>query len=144
MANNAIDMSKLKKVLRLFRNGSMSNRKIAEAVELDKNTVNKYINQAKKDRSSGLSLKLYLSQIGTSYSTYNYWRKKFSASSDLGRDLAPISIRHGSASGTMQSGDMPSGVSLLFPNGLRAHFGVGSEDVLMELLDKSLSSHVLP
>ena len=37
MANNAIDMSKLKKVLRLFRNGSMSNRKIAEAVELDKN-----------------------------------------------------------------------------------------------------------
>ena len=52
MANNAIDMSKLKKVLRLFRNGSMSNRKIAEAVELDKNTVNKYINQAKKDSLS--------------------------------------------------------------------------------------------
>ena len=52
MANNAIDMSKLKKVLRLFKNGSMSNRKIAEAVELDKNTVNKYINQAKKDSLS--------------------------------------------------------------------------------------------
>ena len=52
MANNAIDMSKLKKVLRLFKNGSMSNRKIAEAVELDKNTVNKYINQARKDSLS--------------------------------------------------------------------------------------------
>ena len=93
---------------------------------------------------SGLPLKSYLKQIGTSYSTYNYWRKKFSTSSDSERDLAPISIRHGSPSATMLSGDMPSGVSLLFPNGLRAHFGAGSKDVLMELLDKSLSSHVLP
>ena len=107
-------------------------------------TQEEFMNLQSAHQSSGLSLKLYLSQIGTSYSTYNYWRKKFSASSDLGRDLAPISIRYGSASGTMQSGDMPSGVSLLFPNGLRAHFGVGSEDVLMELMDKSLSSHVLP
>lgn len=52
MANKAVDMSKLKQVLRLFQSGGMSNRKIAEAVELDKNTVNKYINQAKKDSMS--------------------------------------------------------------------------------------------
>lgn len=52
MANKALDMSKLKKVLRLFKDGSMSNRKIAETVDLDKNTVNKYINQAKKDSMS--------------------------------------------------------------------------------------------
>ena len=45
-------MSKLKQVLRLYKNGDMSNRKIAETVELDKNTVNKYINQAKKDSLS--------------------------------------------------------------------------------------------
>ena len=45
-------MSKLKQVLRLFKNGNLSNRKIAETVELDKNTVNKYINQAKKDSMS--------------------------------------------------------------------------------------------
>jgi len=32
----------------------------------------------------------------------------------------------------------------LFPNGLRAHFGSGTEDVLRDLLDKSLVSHVLP
>ena len=49
MANNAVDMSKLKQVLRMFKNGGMSNRGIAEAVDLDKNTVNKYVNQAKKD-----------------------------------------------------------------------------------------------
>lgn len=52
MANKTVDMSKLKQVLRLFKNGDLSNRKIAETVELDKNTVNKYINQAKKDSMS--------------------------------------------------------------------------------------------
>ncbi len=44
-------------------------------------------------QSSGLSLKSYLKRIGTSYSTYNYWRKKYSAAEDSARDLAPISIR---------------------------------------------------
>ena len=33
---------------------------------------------------------------------------------------------------------VPQGVSLLFPNGLRAHFGGGSENLLMELLTHSL------
>ena len=40
--------------------------------------------------------------------------------------------------------DMPSGTSLLFPNGLRAHFGPGANDILVEILMKSLSGHVLP
>lgn len=48
MANKTVDMSKLKQVLRLHKD-RMSNRKIAKAMELDKNTVNKYINQAEKD-----------------------------------------------------------------------------------------------
>ena len=52
MANNALDMSKLKQVLRLYKNGGMSNRSIAETLGLDKNTVNKYINQTKKDSMS--------------------------------------------------------------------------------------------
>ena len=52
MANKTVDMSKLKQVLRLYKNGDMSNRGIAEALGLDKNTVNKYVNQAKKDSMS--------------------------------------------------------------------------------------------
>ena len=52
MANKTVDMSKLKQVLRLYKNGDMSNRGIAEALDLDKNTVNKYVNQAKKDSMS--------------------------------------------------------------------------------------------
>lgn len=37
-----------------------------------------------------------------------------------------------------------SGKMLLLPNGLWAHFGFGSENVLKELFNKSLDSHVLP
>jgi putative transposase len=95
---------------------------------------------------SGLSLKSYLRQIGTGYSTYNYWRKKYSIAEHQHHDLAPIRFRQSSSSSSPVSftGDVPSGATLLFPNGLRAHLGIGTEDVLRDLLDKSLSSHVLP
>lgn len=92
-----------------------------------------------------MSLKSYLHQIGTGYSTYNYWRKKYCSAEDQPHELAPISIRHSSpSSGSVSNGDDPSGATLLFPNGLRAHFGSGTEDLLRDLLDKSLVSHVLP
>ena len=107
-------------------------------------THDEFVDLQLAHQSSGLTLKSYLKQTGTSYSTYNYWRKKFCSSDDPVRDLAPINIRRSTSSAHSFSGDAPTGVSLLFPNGLQAHFGVGSEDVLMELLDKSLSSHVLP
>ena len=35
------------------------------------------------------------------------------------------------------------GVTLAFPNGVRAHFGRGSESVLMEDLTQSMCGHVL-
>lgn len=93
-------------------------------------------------QQSGLSLKSYLHQIGTGYSTYRYWRKKYCSSQEERSELAPISFR--SPSSVSFTGDVPSGAMLLFPNGLRVHFGAGSEDVLRELLTKSLVSHVLP
>ena len=46
-------MSKLKQVLRMFKNGGMSNRKIAETVDLDKNTVNKYVNHYRQPAACG-------------------------------------------------------------------------------------------
>ena len=97
-------------------------------------------------QKSGLSLKSYLQQIGTGYSTYNYWRKKYCSQAEPHHELAPISFRHteSSSSSALFSGEMPSGATLLFPNGLRAHFGSGTELVLREVLDKSLSIHVLP
>ena len=96
-------------------------------------------------QASGLSLKSYLKQIGTGYSTYNYWRKKYCSVEDQPHELAPISFRHSSpSSGSVFTDDVPGGAILLFPNGLRAHFGSGTEELLRDLFDKSLVSHVLP
>lgn len=95
-------------------------------------------------QQSKLPLKLYLQQVGVSYSTYHYWRKKCTAAEkdSLKQELAPISFKHPTAEPTLGE-QVPQGVALLFPNGLRAHFGSGSEKLLMELLTHSLeSSHV--
>lgn len=43
-------------------------------------------------QASDLSLKLYLKQKGTYYTTYNYWRRKYRSQVDVMHDLAPISI----------------------------------------------------
>ena len=89
-------------------------------------------------QQSGLPLKSYLQQIGVSYSTYHYWRKKCAAEKEsLKQELAPISFKRPTMGSTL-GGQVPQGVSLLFPNGLRAHFGGGSEKLLMELLTHSL------
>ena len=66
-------------------------------------------------QQSGLSLKSYLRQIGVS-------------SINIKRPTAELSLDE----------QAPYGVSLLFPNGLRAHFGSGSEKLLMEVLNQSL------
>ena len=107
-------------------------------------TKEEFLQLQSAHQQSGLSLKSYLEQIGTSFSTYNYWRKKYCSSEDWHHGLAPILFRQSSCPSSTFSSDVPSGATLLFPNGLRAHFGAGTEDVLRELLDKSLVSHVLP
>ena len=89
-------------------------------------------------QQSGLPLKSYLRQIGVSYSTYHYWRKKCSVARNcIKQDLAPISFRQASMGSSLEE-QVPHGVAVLFPNGLRAHFGNGSEEILMEVLTKSL------
>ena len=89
-------------------------------------------------QQSGLPLNSYLRQIGVSYSTYHYWRKKCSVDKNsVKQELAPVSFRQAATESSLE-GQVPHGVALLFPNGLRAHFGNGSEEMLMELLTKSL------
>ena len=107
-------------------------------------TKEEFLQLQSDHQASGLSLKLYLKQTGTSYSTYNYWRKKYCSPEKPMRDLAPISLRRSEPSSNTFTGDVPSGATLLFPNGLRAHFGSGTEYLLRDLLDKSLMIHVLP
>ena len=93
-------------------------------------------------QQSSKSVKDYLHDAGVKYSTYNYWRKKLLVKEDPKPELAPISFTQHADS--VFSSSVPSGATLLFPNGLRAHFGSGTEGVLLELLTKSLSTHVLP
>ena len=93
-------------------------------------------------QKSGKPLMSYLHDAGINYSTYTYWRRKLERDSKPQPEIAPISFR--SSADSVFTGSVPSGATLLFPNGLRAHFGSGTEDVLRELLDKSLVSHVLP
>ena len=93
-------------------------------------------------QKSGMSITKYLQHVGINYNTYNYWRKKVLDRESSNPELAPI--RFTRPSDPAFTGPAPSGATLLFPNGLRAHFGRGMEEVLRELLDKSLMSHVLP
>ena len=89
-------------------------------------------------QQSELPLKSYLQQIGVSYSTYHYWRRKCSVDrSSIKQELVPVSIKQ-SVMESSPEGQVPHGVSVLFPNGLRAHFGSGSEEILMELFTQSL------
>ena len=93
-------------------------------------------------QQSGMSVTKYLQHVGINYNTYNYWRKKLKENDSPKPELAPISFTQ--HADPVFSSAVPSGATLLFPNGLRAHFGSGTEDVLRDLLDKSLVSHVLP
>lgn len=90
--------------------------------------------------SCGTTLKEFLRAEGVAYSTYNYWSKKVKSESGS-FPIAPISIRTESRVAaepvTMAGVDLP-GVTLAFPNGVKAHFGRGSEHVLMEVLTKSM------
>lgn len=96
--------------------------------------------------SSGTTLKAFLQTEGVAYSTYNYWSKKLKAEAEA-LPIAPISIRHQehkTDTGNVMAGVELPGVTLAFPNGVKAHFGRGSEAVLMEVLSQSMSGHVLP
>lgn len=94
-------------------------------------------------QQSGKSLKQFLSDTGICYSNYHYWYKKYKTV-DAPKELAPIMFMKARTRESASANDMPSGTSLLFPNGLRAHFGPGANDILVEILMKSLSGHVLP
>lgn len=99
-----------------------------------------------KFQNSGMTLKAFLKMEGVAYSTYNYWSKKLRDEA-VSLPIAPIALRephdtYVSGDVFMSNVELP-GVTLAFPNGVRAHFGRGSENILMDVLTKSMS-HVLP
>ena len=67
-------------------------------------------------QQSGMSVTKYLQHVGINYNTYNYWRKKLKENDSPKPELAPISF-------TQHADPVFS---------------------LLELLNKSLSTRVLP
>lgn len=109
-------------------------------------TKDEFVSLQLEYHQSGKSLKAFLKDSCICYSNYHYWNKKYK-SADTPQELAPIMFmetRVKESVSPVSPNDVPSGTTLLFPNGLRAHFGKGAESILMEILKKSLSSHVLP
>ncbi len=93
-------------------------------------------------KASGLPIKEYLASVGVAYSTYSYWRKKVEQEMQS-LPIAPIAIKNAepthSTIAPVICGGEAHGVMLAFPNGVRAHFGGGSERVLMEVLNRSMN-----
>lgn len=94
--------------------------------------------------SSGLSLLKFLKQEQISYSTYNYWKRKSTYSlnqepANSESALAPITIK---APGVFPASSV-SGMTLLFPNGVRAHLSAGMEDSASLLINQYNCCHVL-
>ena len=89
--------------------------------------------------TSNRNLKSIIKAEGVAYSTYNYWLRK-TRDEQVPYPIAPITTREapGDNHENMLSGQVLPGVTLAFPNGLKAHFGQGSERVLMEVLNRSL------
>ena len=94
----------------------------------------------REQKSSGQSIKRFLADRGICFTSYYYWKKKYSQPK-VETGLIPIEIHNSGDCHSVSLNTRPEeigGVSLAFPNGLRAHFGRGSEQVLMEVIRKSL------
>ncbi|MDE5975506.1 MAG: hypothetical protein K2G69_03050 [Muribaculaceae bacterium] len=102
-------------------------------------TKSEFLDLKTRAASSGKPLKVFLQGEGIAYTTYNYWWRKMKREAET-LPIAPISIRSNPQEKITVG--VP-GVMVAFPNGVRAHFGQGSDSVLMELLTKSMG-HVLP
>ena len=94
----------------------------------------------KRQKEIGKSVKAFLKEEGIWFTRYYYWKKKY-CQPKIVTGLVPIEIHHNPESHSVSlegiRGEI-GGVSLAFTNGLRAHFGKGSEKVLMEVISKSL------
>ena len=94
-------------------------------------------------RNSGLSLMKYLQEIGLSYSTYHYWKRKFRSADSEEQDIpfAQVSLLPSvEAVPSVHAGR----INLCFPNGVHVHLDAGMEESASRLITSYPYSHVLP
>ena len=68
-------------------------------------------------QQSGKPLMSYLKDAGVKYSTYTYWRRKMEYEHKPEHPIAPISLTQ--SPGSVFTGTVSSGATLLFPNAYR-------------------------
>lgn len=91
-------------------------------------------------KCSGKTIKAYCQEQSISYSTYNYWHKKYQSSGVSG-PLAPVSF---AAQGYSQSSNKPSSVVIQLPTGVQIEFAQSNDAVALQVLTGICSSYVLP
>lgn len=96
-----------------------------------------------QQKESGLRLKEFLNLQSIKYTTFNYWRTKYSKDSSGELPLAPIQIQTKPIQRVRSNQGEVSGITLALPNGIQAHFSSGECDLAIQFLTQSLQNHVL-
>ncbi len=91
-------------------------------------------------KASGRSIKSYCQEQSVSYSTYNYWRKKYHSRVASGV-LSPVSFGSRLVSGSPAS---PCNVLIQLPTGVQIEFAKSDDAVALQVLTGICSSYVLP
>ena len=91
-------------------------------------------------KCSGKTIKAYCQEQSLSYSTYNYWHKKYQSSSVSG-PLAPVSF---AVHGSIPSSAKPSSVVIQLPTGVQIEFAKSNDAVALQVLTGMCCSYVLP
>lgn len=91
-------------------------------------------------KSSGKSIKAYCHEQSLSYSTYNYWHKKYHSSA-VSSPLAPVSF---APQGPCSSSNKTSSVVIQLPTGVQIEFAQSNDAVALQVLTGICSSYVLP
>ena len=106
-------------------------------------TKDDFLQLQELQRNSGLSLMKYLQEKGLSYSTYNYWKRKFlcQESEESEIPFAQVCLRPS----TEVALPSPTGhITLCFPNGVHVCLDAGMEESASRLITSYPYGHVLP
>lgn len=106
-------------------------------------TKSDFLQLQELQRNSGLTLMRYLRENGLSYSTYNYWKRKFlcQESEEYEVPFARVCLR---PSTEVALASLAGHITLRFPNGVHVCLDAGMEESASRLITSYPYGHVLP
>jgi len=103
-------------------------------------TKDDFLHLQELQRNSGLPLMKYLRENSLSYSTYNYWKRKF-LDQDSEVPFAQVCLR---PSTEVVLPSLAGHITLCFPNGVHVCLDAGMEESASRLITSYPYGHVLP